>query len=191
MPRRKNILTTVTRLGKRYDQWKKYEGKKNEEKDEFFELATAQEAQKTLATKTVEISPARSEEEARSYLAKYYPRWNVSGLLEGEEEGLFVKAAIEENPAFKDAVVVNPRDGRVYARSVVDGPALLDDERLKAEDLALYESITFKTPWDEQILWPLDQLSEEKIGALTDYIYHDKPRIKLLPPRKAKPEELG
>lgn len=188
MPRRKTLETVTERLGKQYDRWKKYEGKKDEEKLDFFELATAQESAKTLATQRVVLSRPLSEEDARAYLAKYYPRWNIATL--GYSDGNITRALLVEDPKLKTTSFVNPRDGRVYTRQVDNGPAMLDDERLLAEDPDLYAKVTIKTPWGDPVLWPLDQLPDATLAQVQKYIYTGKPRVKLAAPRKAKPEEL-
>lgn len=189
MPRRKSLVTVTERLGKRYDRWKKSETSKNETKDEFFELAIAQEAAKPLATQTVAISPSLPRDEARAYLAKYYPRWTIKG--EKETDGMVSGAVLEENPEFKTSTFVNPRDGRVYTRQVDNGPAMLDDERLREEDEYLWKRVTIDTPWGERVLWPLDKIPESLQTQLQKYIYHGTPKVKLAPVRKAKPEELS
>src|SRR3954467_8557347 len=110
MARRKSLLTVTERLGKQYDRWKKYEGKKDEEKVDFFELATAQEAAKTLAIQRVELSRPLAEEDARAYLARYYPRWTIAALVYDEGRKV-TRALLEEDPKLKTASFVNPRDG--------------------------------------------------------------------------------
>lgn len=187
MPRRKSLAVLTERLGKRYDKWKHYEGKKDSDRIEFFKAATLAEQNKALATKTVALSPALPEDEARAYLAKYHPRWVVKDLKFGES--LVVRALLEEDPQFTSFVYVNPRDRRVYTRQVNDGGPVLDDELLEAQDPELYSKVTFTSPWGESILWPLDKLPDDLLAKLQSYIYPGKTKVVFAAPRKAKADE--
>jgi hypothetical protein len=77
----------------------------------------------------------------------------------------------------------------VYQKQVVAGPVMFDDEKFKKDHPILYASVTH-IPEPKIELKPLNELTEEQIAVLQDYIYEGKPVIKLAAPRKIKEDEL-
>lgn len=189
MPRPKTALAVTTRLGKAYRSWKKYEKKKDEQRDDFFTVAIQEKAKATMAQKVVALDPPLPRVEAEAYFEQYHPRWRVEDLA--TEDGEVVSGLLVERPEFQSYVFVNTRDGFVYQRSVTDGPAMLDDERLKKEKPDLYAKVTYTTPWGEVGLWPLDKISDDLVAQIQKFVYNGAPKVRLLAPRKATEEELA
>jgi hypothetical protein len=86
-------------------------------------------------------------------------------------------------------VFVNDEDGMVYQKQVVSGPVMFDDERFEKDHPMLYHVVTH-VPEPKRELRPLEDLSDEQIAIIQDYIYEGKPVIKLAAPRKAKEDEI-
>jgi len=177
-------LTDLTRkLGVVYTEAKKWDNQKTEYRKKFFELAD--KFQGILAEKVVLVS-ANSLVDAINEAEKLYPGWTPLSATQ-VENGFDVH--LKEDPKYKPFSYVNPDDGMVYQKQVVAGPVLLDDEKFKKDYPKLYEIITHM-PEPKRELRPLDELSDEQIVILQDYIYEGKPIIKLAAPRKIKEDEL-
>jgi hypothetical protein len=193
---------------------------------EFFNAITIQiEAEKTpLAKKTVAVPTSIPVDDASAYALKYNPGWR---LVESRvmPDGS-AKVIIEEDPAFRSyshiVRVENPDEGEYkgyhVSRSVVSGSVLLDDERLKKEDKALWEEITYIPMYEslanmllgsgvdpeevdtrlqkylgdnlKRILKPLTDLTAKQQKRIKPYMYEGPKTLKLLV-REAKDAELA
>jgi len=77
----------------------------------------------------------------------------------------------------------------VYQKQIVAGSIMFDDKRLKNDHPDIYNKVTF-IPEPERQLKPFEEIDDELLAILQDYIYEGKPIVKLAAPRKAKQEEL-
>jgi hypothetical protein len=177
----------ITRLlGEAYDQWKGGEKEKETYKKAFFKEATKLLKQEAPA-QIMELVHAPDEATARGLAERQFPRFTVLDVLpDGENQ---YRVALEERADLRPFTFVNPNDGRVYQRSVVEGSPLVDDERLQAEDPELWQRISF-IPEPKPTLKPLEELSDEDLAAIRKYLYRGRPTVKLPQPRKATEEEL-
>lgn len=98
---------------------------------------------------------------------------------------------MRERPEFMGYSYVNVSDGMVYTRQVVDGPQLLDDDRLEQEDPHLFATATIELPWGVTMVRPFDTLHPDDLAAISKYLYRGAPTVKLPAPRRAKDEELA
>jgi hypothetical protein len=153
---------------------------------EFFSLAEATVASKTLAQKSVSVAQFDSEEEAREYLAQHYPTWRIIDFTIRDDD---VLAVLEEDPEKQPFVFVNPLDKKVYRKQVVAGGTFVDEEKLRREDPKLWERITF-VPEPEPRIKSSDELDPKDYAKMQKYVYPGPPQIKLAAPRKAKEHEL-
>lgn len=177
-------LEEITKeLGVAYSRAKEWDKNKTGYRAEFFKLAT--ESHETLAEKVVNL-PANSLADAILQAEKKYPTWTPLSATEAES-GFDVR--LKENPEYRSFTYVNPSDGMVYQKQVVSGAVMFDDEKFKEDHPMLYEIVTH-VPKPQRELRPLDELSDEQIAILQDYIYEGKPVVKLAAPRKAKEDEL-
>jgi len=177
------LINITKKLGSTYAEAKKWDNNKSELRKKFFEIADKQH--EVLAEKIIATS-ADSLADAISKVEKLYPDWKV--LSATEIHGTY-DVRIQEDPKYKPFTFVNPDDGMVYQKQVVSGAVMLDDERFKEDHPMLYEIVTH-IPEPKRELRPLDELSDEQIAILQDYIYEGKPVVKLAAPRKAKEDEL-
>lgn len=179
-------LNEVTdNLGHHYTAWKHEEKMKNKFKDEFFEAAT-EELKKEVPAQIYEKIVAASESEAKAMAQKKFPTFRVLDVLP-EYDGY--RVALEENPELR-SFSYESTDGFIYQRQVVQGAAMIDDEKLQKEDPDLWEAVTH-IPEPKRTLKPLDQLDPELLVQLEKYIYAAKPTVKLAAPKKRKLEELA
>ncbi len=153
MKNKKKLTELTKKLGKAVKEEKSAKKDREKLRSEFFDLAT--KSVTTLAQKTVR-SYANTKAEAQEEIEKGYPRWNV---IEIRSTGYYWKVLIKEKPEFKSFPFVNPEDGQVYHRNVVEGSPTLDDERLQEEDSELWDRITYihterrvlePNEWDER-----------------------------------------
>lgn len=172
-------------LGKCYKGWKQAEKDKNVAKDKFFAAVTKVLSEDTPA-QIVQTVKAKSGYEAEQIASKKFPTY-VSINVDEPSEGEF-KVTLEEDVTMRPFTYVNSDDGMVYQRQIVEGPALLDDERLRETNPQLWEDITHVTA--ERVLKPLEDLSDSQLESLREFMYSGRPVVKLAAPRKAKPEEL-
>lgn len=173
-------------LGDEYKQWKEHEKAKEKYKLEFFALANEQLRRRGLALKLVEIS-ALSEESAVERAQRHYPTWTIDTHRPHRVLKDVYEIVLMEDPtkmAFSEE-----HEGVKFSRSVAKGPVLVDDAWMQEEAPDLYAAVTFELPWGDRIMKPVDKLDAELIGALSKYIYNDKPRISLGAPRAVKTEE--
>lgn len=207
------LAEITTQLGKTYVTAKGSAKNLDAEKKKFFKACTeAIEADRTLAQQTIEI-PDYGQGDIEAYVAKWHPGWRI---VEGKAE----TAIIEEDPSLQKHVYVNQEDGQVYQRNIKEDTPQLDDELLRSKDSDLWEQITCPAKqytwlmefrdWvegnaikrlvddfmdavdqgDERELRPLDDLSDEELDAISEYVVPGKLSTRLEPPREAKPEEL-
>ena len=177
------LVELTSKLGTTYTAAKQWDQSKSELRKQFFEIAKNQH--KVLAEKVVFVN-APSLADAISQAEKLYPDWTPLSATQ-VENGFDVH--IKENPEFKPFTFVNPEDGMVYQKQVVAGAVMFDDERFKQDYPDLYNVVTY-VPEPKRELRPLEDLSDEQISILQEYIYEGKPVIKLAAPRKAKEDEL-
>jgi hypothetical protein len=179
-----NKLEEITKeLGLAYSRSKEWDKAKTQYRAEFFKIAT--ERHSTLAEKIVNVD-ANSLADAISQAEKLYPTWIPLSATQ-VDNGFDVR--LKENPEYMPFTFINPDDGMVYQKQVVAGSVMFDDERFKEDHPMLYEVVTH-IPEPKRELRPLEDLSDEQIGILQDYIYEGKPVIKLAAPRRAKEDEL-
>ena len=179
-----NKLEEITKeLGLAHSRAKEWDKTKTQYRAEFFKIAT--ESHETLAEKIVNVD-AETLSDAILQAEKLYPTWTPLSATE-VENGFDVR--IKENPEYMPFTFVNHEDGMVYQKQVASGPVMFDDERFKQDHPMLYEVVTH-VPEPKRELRPLDDLSDEQIAIIQDYIYEGKPTIKLAAPRKAKEDEL-
>lgn len=178
-------------LGNAYLRWKSGEEDKEAERKAFFAAATKEAAKGTLAQKTVRVADeeVETEEDARAWVAKYYPTWRVVDFDYDDDEEVLV-ALLEENPEYVERVFVNPDDKRVYTKNVSLGTPVLDDDQLRADDPDLWERITEEPPPPPRRLLSSDKIDPDDLAAMEKYMRPGRPSAKLLAPRKAKDEEL-
>lgn len=176
-------LNEVTEnLGRHYSAWKQEEKLKNKFKDEFFDAAT-EALKKEVPAQIYEKIVAASEADAKALAQKKFPTYKVLDALP-EYDGY--RVVLEENPELRSFSHEAP-DGMVYQRQVVQGAAMIDDEKIQLEDPELWDAVTY-LPEPKRILRPLDQLDPELLAQLEKYIYAAKPTVKLPAPRKKKEE---
>ena len=177
-------LTNVTRkLGEVYTEAKKWDTQKSEYRKKFFELVD--KFQGILAEKVVLID-ANSLADAIAEAEKIYVGWTPLSATQ-VENGFDVH--LKEDPKYKPFSYVNPDDNMVYQKQVVAGPVMFDDEKFQKDHPDLFEIVTY-VPEPKRELKPLDELTDEHLAVLQDYIYEGKPIVKLAAPRKVKEDEL-
>lgn len=177
-------LTEITKkLGSAYAEVKKWDKVKSESRKEFFKVVSSQH--ETLASKFVDVQ-ADNLAQAIELAETYHPGWTALSAAESEN-GYSVR--MQENAEFKPFTFINHEDGMVYQKQIVAGSIMFDDERLKRDHPDIYDKVTF-VPEPERQLKPFEEIEDELLPILQDYIYEGKPVVKLAAPRKAKPEEL-
>jgi hypothetical protein len=179
----KELIEITRKLGASYKESKKWDGSKNEFRKKFFEIANQQH--NILAEKIILIN-SESFADAIKMSEKLYPGWTPLSATQ-VENGFDVR--LKENADYKPFTFVNPEDGMVYQKQIVSGTIMFDDERFKQDYPELYDIVTY-TPEPKVELRPLNELSDEQIAIIQDYVYEGKPVIKLAAPRKAKEDEL-
>ncbi|MDA4131524.1 MAG: hypothetical protein OK454_00150 [Thaumarchaeota archaeon] len=180
-----NLDTITKELGTRYEVKKTAEAELAEKKGEFYKAIDVEiEATETLAQKTVTLPEDLADEEAvNTYLKVFHPGWRYLDD-ESEEDRTVI---VEEDPAFKKFVHVNVEDGKLYRRNISQEGPSLDNERLQAEDPALWKRLTKPA----RVLKPMDKIPNKDLAAMQAYFVPGKMTVKLDAPRAAKPEELG
>lgn len=174
---------TVASLGWAYGLWKEHEAYKNEYKDEFFAHADRSIEKAGLALKLVTLV-APSHEKAIERVKRHNPTWRISESRKHPEiEGTF-EIILEENPRYQP--FTHEYEGVVYSRRVAKGPVMIDEEWLMEEDHELFLSACFELPWGQVVVRPIESLDAETIARLSKYIYNDKPRVTLAPPKAVK-----
>lgn len=186
-----NLLQCTTDLGASYKRWKIEEKAKNDDKEEFFALATEACISRGLRTQWVlidlnEEAPSTTVEHV---IAREHPLWEIEERPLGTLDGTY-HVVLTENPDLKAFTYVNVDDGMVYSRQISQGSLMLDDERVQLVDPALWEEIIYELPWGAVTVRPIETLPAEIVARLQKYMYTGKPTVKLAAPRKAKPEEL-
>lgn len=171
----------LVKLGEVDAQEKEAKKEKTELRAKFFELATEKAAQEPLAERYA-VVPAENEEQARERIARYYSGFRIDAIREVTGVGDW-EAILVEDPELKPFSV--EVEGKVYQRQIRSGSVLLDDERLKEEDLELYESITTQVT----VVKPLDDLDQDTLAKLSDYIYTGKPSVALPAPKEVRENE--
>jgi hypothetical protein len=177
------LIKITQQLGSSYAESKKWDKSKTEARAEFFKIA--KEQHEILAEKIVLVD-ANSLADAIAMAEKLYPGWVPLSATQ-VENGFDVR--IKENAEYKPFTFVNPEDGMVYQKQIVAGSVMFDDERFQKDHPELYNVVTYM-PEPKRELRPLDELSDEVISIIQDYVYEGKPVVKLAAPRKAKEDEL-
>ena len=179
-----NDLVDITKkLGQAHAESKKWDKIKSECRLEFFKEISSQH--QVLAEKIIFVE-AKNLAEATQLADKHHPTWTALSAVQ-VDGGFDVR--IKENPEYAPFSFINEEDGMVYQKQVVSGPVMFDDERFKEDHPDLYHVVTH-IPEPKRELRPLEDLSDEQINILQEYVYEGKPVIKLAAPRKAKEDEL-
>ena len=179
----KKLVNITRQLGASYTEAKKWDKSKNELRKEFFEVA--KQSHEVLAEKFIAVD-ADSLADAILEAEKQYPDWIPLSATQ-TDNGFDVH--LKENPEYKPFTFVNSEDGMVYQKQIVGGSVMFDDERFNKDHPDLYNVVTYM-PEPKRELRPIEDLSDEQISIVQDYIYEGKPVVKLAAPRKAKEDEL-
>lgn len=171
-------------LGHAYGEWKQYEGRKNEYKNDFFALADKALKGQTLATKVVEVE-AETLAQARARVERHHSAWLI-GLVRKTYEGRF-EIVLNEDPSLKPFSF--EWEGVKYARTVSRGAVMIDDDWLAEAEPDLYEQVTIALPWGDRMAIPVEHLPAVVIGRLSRFLYNAKPTARLAAPRPVKAEE--
>lgn len=207
-------------LGEVYFIEKETAIEKNQLKDEFFKAIAASIKTESLATKVATAPKScTTMDSALGYFKQYHPGWIASIT---ENKGKF-SATLQEDPDFiQESILVlvsvtdidgKEHPGYVVTKEVRSGTAMLDIDRLKAEDLDLYYAITeiehyiliadifwdfdippedFEEPIKQaglpRVLKNPDELTDEQQAAIMPYSF-EGPRVKALRVRYAKDDE--
>lgn len=216
-----NNLTYITEeLGKWHATSKESKKELDKRKDEFFDAITdhLNVNKSSLSSRTVlyphDLVDISKVEE---WVKTYHPGWvMVSHTL--RDYGIVLQ--IQEDPAFKKFVYINPRDKKVYQRNVVQDPTYLDTDKLKEDHPDVWLKITepiehpgedllleFCTgdlhyaakAWIEQrkksVDWPrnlvdLENVTDQDLSVVGEYMIPGKLKLRLESPRKATTDEL-
>lgn len=181
----RTIEEVATEFGVAHTRFSQDETRKKKLRQEFLDLVEAHYASQTLARKIVPL-PGANEEYARIHIAQKFPTWRVVKLDQQHDR---VIVTLEEDPSLKSYKYVNPTDGKVYEKNVQEGSALLDDERLASQDPELWNEITVEVT--QRVPKSLDELTEKQQAKLREYFYYGEPKVVMMAPRKAKPEDLA
>lgn len=181
-----SIEEITKQLGEAYRGWKDNEIEKNRLKEEFFDLASRSFDRQDRATKVVHCGDVGNAQAAREFALKQNPFWKIIGIHMQDD---LYWVGMEEDVTLKPFAFVNKEDGMVYQRTVVEGPVLLDDERMKAENPELWQAISREKTVVEVI--PFEELDPEVLEQLSGYLYQGQPTVKFLAPRPAREDELG
>lgn len=174
--RPKNLRTITRKFGRAYVQSKEYDNRKKNWQQEFFDACTqAVQRERRLPRKTVTTL------DGREWVLQHHPGWRI--VQQDDDEINFV---IERDPALIRYTYINPDDGMVYERGTQEAGPSLDDERLQEEDPDLWYEIT-KTV---RVVRDPSTWTEEQRAAVEEYMIPGEIKARLVPPRKAKPEEL-
>ena len=173
--RPKNLRRITAKFGQAYDRSKKYEERKKNWQTEFFAACTQTiQRERRLPRRTV-AAPDKAT------ALKMNPGWRV--IMDDPIEGTYL---LEKDPALVPYTYINPDDGMVYQRGTQESGPSLDDERLQEEDPDLWYSITKM----ERVVKDPSTWTEEQLAAVQPYMIPGSIKARLVPPRKAKPEEL-
>ncbi len=179
-----NLDQITKELGTRYEVSKTAAAELATKKNEFYTAINEEiVSTETLATKRI-VVPNEFIGKEEEYVKVFYPGWVI--VMKDITPGNPL-IGIEEDPAFKKFVHVNPEDGKLYRRNVSQEGPSLDDERLQRENPTLWKRITKPA----RVLKPLDKLPDKDLAAMQAYFVPGKMTVKLDAPRNAKPEELG
>jgi hypothetical protein len=210
-------LEVVTReFGLAYSGAKQAEAAKTKAQRAFFDACTRALSESTLGQRLVVVD-TREIENVPEYVEIQCPGYTY---VSHTDEHILV----QEDPAVMKFQFINEDDGYVYGRTNSEGAPSLDDERLRAEDPALWDEISaWAEPWysmfkevlktwlplvsELEIELYLDEYlakagllktitdpnswTEDTVEKVSQYMVPGKITVKLVPPRKAKPEELG
>jgi hypothetical protein len=156
----------------------------------FYDLIVIPEDQ--LARQTIYYTGDDPEQ----HVATLYPKWRIikKQLFDGPDDGSDVelewRILIQEDPAKKSFVYVNPLDGKVYQRTVAESAPGVDLAKLEAERPDVYKAITFQPDPPPRELKNLDELTEPQKEVLKRYLLPVKLTNRMEKPRDPKPEEL-
>ena len=170
--RPKNLRTITTKFGRAYDRSKRYDQRKKDWQAEFFAACTRSVIRERRL-------PQKVVEEA-DWDGGQYPGWRLIGYTEDD------RVLIERDPDLVSYTYVNPDDGMVYQRGTQESGPSLDDERLKEAAPDLYDEITETV----RVVKDPSTWTEEQLAAVQEYMIPGTIKARLVPPRKAKPEEL-
>jgi hypothetical protein len=181
MPTKRKIDEVAQLFGQAHKEEAEWKKQKDKWRKQFFDLIAIPEEQ--LARQTIYIDA----EDAELYVATLYPKWRI--LKKDKLEPLEWRVIIEEDPTKKTYQYVNPRDNQVYTRTVAESAPEVDLERMALDNSQFWYDVTFQ-PKPPRELRPLEELDEEQLDKLKNYLLPPKLTNRMEKPRKAKPEEL-
>lgn len=171
--RPKNLRRITTKFGRAYDRSKRYEQRKKDWQAEFFAACTQSVIRERRLPKKYVIASDKIT------ALRDNPGWRC--LMDQGDTFL-----LERDPNLIPYTYINPDDGMVYARGTQESGPSLDDERLQEEDPDLWNEITETV----RVVKDPSTWTEEQKAAVQDYMIPGTIKARLVPPRKAKPEEL-
>lgn len=142
----KSLIEITTNLGINHEVNKTAKKDLEQSRGEFFDAATKALEEGILAQRNVEAprQTGGQRDIIETWIAKWHPGWRVVAI-ENTEDGYDVQ--LEEDPALKKFVFVNPDDEHVYQRNAIQGNPSVDDDLLKSEDPDLWERISNPVPY--------------------------------------------
>lgn len=154
---REKLIEVTKEVGKFHAEKKTGTKGLEEKRTEFFDTATEAIDENSLATQIVDAPT--SDENTDTWVGIYYPGWKIIGE---DEHGS--KLILREDPAFKKYVFINPEDGQVYQRNVIEGDPYLDNERLEEDHPEIMARILEPTPPDPAASLLIKQISKDLLG---------------------------
>lgn len=150
MSETEDLIEITKELGNAHQEKKNGEKELAKRRTQFFDAATADIDENSLATKTVDAPTLdiKSNFSPEDWVRIYHPGWEILYL---KTHGTFPdddKIVLREDPTLKKYVFVNPEDGQVYQRNAIEGAPSLDDESLGEDHPEILERITKPVPMD-------------------------------------------
>ena len=207
-----NLNKITQDFGRTYRQVEELSNRKNKRQIKMFNAFTEAIKNQTLSQQIVEHLDL--EYSAQEYVNTYYPGW----ILKSQDG---TKLLVEQDPTIIKFPYVNHEDGYVYGRTFSQSGPSLNDEKIREEDPDLWEQITqwpeplysiandvaqffaghndidhgiqviFETHQIERVLKSPSEWTDDQKERMAKYWLPGRLAVRLVPPRRATPEELG
>lgn len=173
--RPKNLRKITTSFGRAYDRSKRYEQRKKDWQTEFFAACTqAIQRERRLPRKSVVTN------ESSDWVKEQNPGWRI---IDSDNRFTYL---LEKDPNLVPYTYINPDTKMVYQRGTQESGPSLDEERLKDENPDLYNEVTET----QRVVKDPSTWTEDQMEQIQPYLIPGTIKAKLIPPRKAKAEEL-